>query len=163
MPELTGDPKRHHPSKFSESLTGTCLCGSIQVTINDNELFTRRRGHLCHCANCRKVAGSYVASNLVIEEDKVKIEDRNGTLKEFIDKDTGSGNALSRFFCGTCGNPIKSVTPLYAGKVVIKMGMFPRIPDPEFETFGDHRHPWQGKHDDVVQFKVRMGGEKLNE
>lgn len=103
MPELTGDPNQHHPSKFSESLTGTCLCGSIQVTINDNELFTKRRGHLCHCANCRKVAGSYVASNLVIEEEKVKIEDRNGTLKEFIDKNTLSGKELSRFFCGTCG------------------------------------------------------------
>jgi hypothetical protein len=58
---------------------------------------------LCHCANCRKVAGSYVASNLIIEEEKVQIKDRDGTLKEFIDKETGSGKQLSRFFCGTCG------------------------------------------------------------
>ena len=103
MPDLIGDPKQHHESKFAESITGSCLCGSIVVTITDSELFTKPRGHLCHCANCRKVAGSYVASNLVIEEDKVKIEDRNGTLKEFIDTQTGSGKELSRFFCGTCG------------------------------------------------------------
>lgn len=106
MPDLTGDPNQHHPSKFSESLSGTCLCGSIRVTITDPELFTRRRGHLCHCANCRKVAGSYVASNLVIEEEKVKIEDRNGTLKEYTDKDTGSGQSLGRFFCGNCGKSV---------------------------------------------------------
>lgn len=60
-------------------------------------------------------------------------------------------------------SPIKSVTPMYAGKVVVKMGMFPRIPEPEFETFGDHRHHWQGKHDDVTQYKIKAGGEKLNE
>ena len=103
MAALTGDPKQHHESKFAESMTGSCLCGSIVVTINDNELFTKDRGHLCHCSNCRKVAGSYVASNLLIEEDKVNIEDRNGALKEFVDKDTGSGKSLSRYFCGTCG------------------------------------------------------------
>lgn len=100
---LTGDPKQHPDSDFAESLSGTCLCGSIKVTIHDKELFTRPRGHLCHCYNCRKVAGSYVAANLLIEEDKVEIEDRNGTLKEYIDTDTGSGNKLERYFCGTCG------------------------------------------------------------
>lgn len=103
MPELTGDPNQHDPSKFSHSLSGTCLCGSIKVTINDSELFTRRRGHLCHCANCRKVAGSYVSSNLVIEEAKVQIEDTKGTLKRYTDTETGSGKSLGRFFCGNCG------------------------------------------------------------
>ena len=103
MASLTGNPNQHDISKFSEGMSGTCLCGSIQVTINDKELFTKPRGHLCHCSNCRKVAGSYVASNLLIEEEKVKLEDRKGTMKEFIDKDTGSGKGLSRFFCGTCG------------------------------------------------------------
>lgn len=103
MPELIGDPNQHDPSKFSQSLSGTCLCGSIKVTINDSELFTRRRGHLCHCANCRKVAGSYVSSNLVIEEAKVQIEDTKGTLKRYTDTETGSGKSLGRFFCGNCG------------------------------------------------------------
>lgn len=103
MPELTGDPKQHHESKFSENLVGTCLCGSIQITITDNELFSKPRGHLCHCANCRKSSGSYAASNLVIETEKVKVEDRKGTLKEYIDTATGSGKDLSRFFCSNCG------------------------------------------------------------
>lgn len=30
---------------------------AVKVLINDDELFSRRRGHICHCANCRKVAG----------------------------------------------------------------------------------------------------------
>lgn len=103
MPELTGDPNQHDPSKFSESLSGSCLCGSITVTITDKDLFTKPRGHLCHCSNCRKVAGSYVASNLLVEADKVKIDDRDGTKKVYEDRATGSGNPVYRSFCGKDG------------------------------------------------------------
>jgi hypothetical protein len=99
----TGDPNSHHTSKFADQLVGTCLCGSITVTITDSELFTKKRGHLCHCANCRKVAGSYVASNLLIETEKVKIDDRDGTLKTYEDYETLSGNPVYRSFCGKDG------------------------------------------------------------
>ena len=58
-------------------------------------------------------------------------------------------------------SPVKSVTPNYPGKVIVKMGMFPRIPQPEMETFADHRHDWQGTHEGVTQFKIKMGGEKF--
>ena len=99
----TGDPNAHPSSKFSSGMSGTCLCGSVTVTINDSELFTKKRGHLCHCANCRKVAGSYVASNLLIEQEKVTIQDRDGTLKVYEDKETLSGNPVYRSFCSTDG------------------------------------------------------------
>jgi hypothetical protein len=177
MPELTGDPKRHDPLDFSDSISGSCLCGSITVTLTDNELFSKPRGHLCHCSNCRKVAGSFVSSNLLIEEDKVKIEDRDGTLKVYEDRETGSGNPVYRFFCSKDGkcvrklhlivirpfadrrySPIKSETQAYPGKVVIKMGMMPRIPQPEMESFGEHKHPWQGGHPDMKTYKIRFAG-----
>ena len=100
--EPVGDPKSHDTSEFSESITGNCLCGSISVTIHDN-LFTKPRGHLCYCANCRKIAGSYVASNFLIETDKVTIKDRDGTKKTYEDKDTLSGNSVFRSFCSVDG------------------------------------------------------------
>lgn len=103
MPAPTGDPKDHHPSKFADSLSGSCLCGSITVTLNEPGLFDKPRGHLCHCANCRKVAGSYVASNLLIDEGNVKIEDRDGTLKVYEDRATLSGNPVYRSFCSKDG------------------------------------------------------------
>lgn len=103
MPELTGDPSSYNPAQFGDILTGTCLCGSIEVTIHDEDLFTTRRGHLCHCANCRKVSGSYAASNLIIEEAKVTVTDRDGTLSKYIDKATGSGTPIERYFCSKCG------------------------------------------------------------
>lgn len=105
MPTLTGDPKQHDASKFKDGVTGSCLCGSIQVTILPaaGDLFAQPKGHLCHCANCRKVAGSYVASNMLLDATHVKIEDREGTLKTYEDKATGSGNSVYRSFCGVDG------------------------------------------------------------
>ena len=101
--KLTGDPNSHDISKFSSSLSATCLCKSIRVTITDDELFTRPRGHLCHCANCRKVAGSFVSSNLAIEKEKVRVEDAKGVMKKYVDRETGSGKVVERCFCGECG------------------------------------------------------------
>lgn len=53
---------------------------------------------------------------------------------------------------------MKSQTELYPGKVVVKMGMFPRIPQPEAEAFGSHKHEWQGKHDGVPVYKIKWAG-----
>ena len=58
-------------------------------------------------------------------------------------------------------SPIKSVSPNFPGKVVLKMGIFPRIPTPEAESFALHRHEWQGKHPGVTQYKIKIFGEKM--
>lgn len=46
---------------------------------------------------------------------------------------------------------------------IVKMGMFPRIPQPECESFALHRHPWQGKHEGLTQFAIVRGGKTLDE
>jgi hypothetical protein len=103
MASLNGDPNAYDVTQFAKGLVGTCLCGSVKVTIHDCGLFTKRRGHICHCANCRKVSGSFAASNLIIEEAKVEIEDQRRTLTKFVDNKTGSGTPLDRYFCSRCG------------------------------------------------------------
>ena len=103
MPAFTGDPKSHDPSEFANGITGTCLCGSISVTIHDPDLFNTPRGHLCHCSNCRKVAGSFVSTNLIVEANHLEVKDAQGTLKTFLDYATGSGKPVARSFCSTDG------------------------------------------------------------
>ncbi|KAI0401681.1 Mss4-like protein [Xylaria palmicola] len=158
-----GNPNDHPVAEFEHGLTGTCLCGSVRVTIHDKELFTRRRGHLCHCSNCRKAAGSILAANLLIEADKVEIQDTAGTLKTYHDHDTLSGNPVLRFFCGVDGNPIKSESHLSPGKVILKLGIFPRIPEPEMESFVTHKHPWEADLTGVIKYKLTRGGETVEE
>jgi len=59
--------------------------------------------------------------------------------------------------------PIKSESSFLPNLYILKMGMFPQIPKPKFETFADHRHEWQGVHEGVVQFATLKGGKKLGE
>jgi hypothetical protein len=99
----TGNPNTHAPSSFDTGMTATCLCTAIRVTITDKELFSRPRGHLCHCANCRKVAGSYVSSNLAIAASSVDVQDPRGVMKKYRDYATSSGKCVERCFCGECG------------------------------------------------------------
>jgi hypothetical protein len=108
---FTGDPNGHSTDEFKDGMSATCLCGSIRVTINDTELFTKPRGHLCHCANCRKVAGSFVSSNLAIEKEKVLVDDPKKVLKKYRDYATASGKCVERCFCGECGKYVSDLFP----------------------------------------------------
>ena len=58
-------------------------------------------------------------------------------------------------------SPIKSETPAYPGKVVLKMGIFPQIPQPEAESFAVHRQKWGQPYQGVQQYKTKPFGEKL--
>jgi hypothetical protein len=98
------DPKSHPISSFSTGMTATCLCTAIRVTITDADLFTKPRGHLCHCSNCRKISGSYVSASLAIAASSVNVEDPKNVMKRYSDYATGSGKCLTRCFCGECGS-----------------------------------------------------------
>ncbi|KAJ8995823.1 hypothetical protein HRR80_000577 [Exophiala dermatitidis] len=105
-------------------MEGECLCKAVKVKVNDDNLFgTQRRGHLCHCANCRKVAGGIFGANLTIEEEKVEFPNGKGNIKMYSDPETLSGTPVQRYFCQTCGVPIMSITPLYKGKIILKLGI----------------------------------------
>jgi hypothetical protein len=40
---------------------------------------------------------------MLLDESEVTIEDRDGTLKYYDDKATGSGNSVFRYFCSADG------------------------------------------------------------
>ncbi|KAL4925068.1 uncharacterized protein BDV17DRAFT_191785 [Aspergillus undulatus] len=146
MPPLKGDPSQHNPKALGDTITGTCLCGSIQVTLNDSYLLSKRH------ANGRKISesSSSVAANLSIEESKTHIDDRHRTLNKYADLDTMSGRQVDRYFCSSCGCPILSMTALLPGRVIINMGIFPRIPVSKPETSALHRRSWQRRQEGIV-------------
>ena len=38
------------------------------------------------------------------------------------------------------------------------MGIFPRIPQPEAESFGLHKQEWQGRHSGVDTYEIKWAG-----
>ena len=61
-------------------------------------------------------------------------------------------------------SPVKSEAPklLEMGKVILKMGIFERLPKPEFEAFVKDKIEWVGDFTGCVQFKSILGGEKVH-
>ncbi|MEE9320988.1 MAG: GFA family protein [Granulosicoccus sp.] len=77
----------------SNSVTGSCLCGRIKLTID-----TFDRGVVyCHCTQCRKQSGHYYAATNA-SNDKLHIEGA-----EYITWYAASDSA-KRGFCKHCGS-----------------------------------------------------------
>lgn len=58
-----------------------------------------------------------------------------------------------------CCSPIKSEPEsLPSEKVILKMGIMPRIPQPEFDGFASHRHDWECGIPGVEAYKVKWNG-----
>lgn len=43
------------------------------------------------------------------------------------------------------------------GKIVVKLGIFPRVPMPEWEAFAIRRQDWEKPVDGCVQYKLAGG------
>lgn len=60
-------------------------------------------------------------------------------------------------------SPIKSVTPLFEGNVVIKLGIFDHIPQPKAEAFVARRQMWLPALEGATQYNLDFGGEVVND
>ncbi len=72
-------------------IEGGCLCGRVRFTVGG----PLRPVISCHCGQCRKSSGHYVAATSA-SRDSVRIE---GKVTWFQ-----SSSAARRGFCGTCGS-----------------------------------------------------------
>ncbi|KAH7188108.1 Mss4-like protein [Fusarium flagelliforme] len=125
---------------------GHCNCESIKVELAPE---LQKDTLSCFCSNCQR-AGGLFAPNYVVDEDKAKITDSNGTLKTFT-ATAQSGNKVERSFCGDCGSPVVTRTPKYPGKAIIKASLFDQIAAPAAESFTQRRPEWQKPVDGAQQ------------
>ncbi|KAK4507826.1 hypothetical protein PRZ48_001561 [Zasmidium cellare] len=129
MSTFSGDPKAFDVDTFTGDIAGSCLCGNITVTIfNKPNLFKERNGHQCFCSNCRKFSGCSGSNNIVIGKDHVRVDDPRGPIHTL---------------------PTDDADDFY----VLPLGIFPRIPAPEFELFSAHKHDWQAHNEGVKRYK----------
>lgn len=77
---------------MSDTKSGSCLCGGVQYRVAG----PLRPVVACHCTQCRKTSGHYVAATQA-EAAKVTIEE--ATLRWFR-----SSQQAERGFCGQCGS-----------------------------------------------------------
>ncbi|WP_353532014.1 GFA family protein [Cognatishimia sp. WU-CL00825] len=74
---------------------GSCLCGKVSFEIQGDA----RDVMACHCSQCRKTSGHYVAATQVNDTDLVIQGAANITWFE-------SSASAKRGFCATCGSSL---------------------------------------------------------
>lgn len=72
--------------------TGSCLCGAVRYEVHG----PLRPVIACHCSQCRKTSGNYVAGTAARRADIIVLEDRG--LKWYR-----SSERARRGFCAECG------------------------------------------------------------
>lgn len=126
--------------------TGQCLCGDIKYEFESEPAMTG----VCHCLNCQRQAGSAFSTLAGVTEADFKM---SGEPKLYEDKNTDSGNAVQRYFCGNCGSPIYSKVPSMAGMLFLKTGTLNDTQSftPQFQAYCETKQNWVELVDGVPQ------------
>ena len=120
------------------SISGGCLCGAVRYELDSAPTMTG----VCHCKNCQRQAGSAFSTLAAVSREEFRFT--SGEPKLYEDKDTESGNAVERYFCGECGSPIISVLPAQADMVYLKTGTLDDTSGfvPQFHAWCDSKQTW---------------------
>lgn len=98
---------------------GGCLCGAVTYRV-DGPL---RQVIGCHCTQCRKTSGHYVAATAA-EDASLAVADPEGALTWYR-----SSESARRGFCGRCGSSLfwkhekRSYTAIAAGTLEGETGL----------------------------------------
>ena len=74
------------------SLSGSCLCGQIKLTISGEPMMAG----VCHCKNCQKQTGSAFSTLAGFPLSDIDFGDSE--LSVYEDSATESGSVVKRFF-----------------------------------------------------------------
>ncbi len=132
------------------SHTGQCLCGSIRYEFENAPAATG----VCHCKNCQRQAGSAFSTLAAVPKAEFTLR---GKPKRFEDRDTASGNAVERFFCGECGSPIYSALPSQPDMVYLKTGTLDDTSEwvPQFHAWCSTKQHWVALDAEVPQMDTQ--------
>lgn len=102
-----------HLRENKMKMEGGCYCGNVRY-VADGEPMMKGQ---CHCRECQYITGGSPNMYLAIPIDAFKYT--KGTPKRFTRSDLE--NPVTREFCGDCGTPITTLTPVLPA-AILKVG-----------------------------------------
>ena len=125
---------------------GSCLCGSIQYSIDDELKFIVN----CHCRFCRKAHGAPFTTVLFMPFSKFELTQGQGSLTGY---EVTAANAW-RYFCAKCGTRLYSHSPS-AGMISLVVASLETGAQlhPIANINVESRCPWYEINDGLPQFQ----------
>jgi|TARA_B100000902_G_C26615405_1_gene577182 hypothetical protein len=135
-------------SDSNNSQSGSCQCGEISYSFNQNKIIS---AHHCHCKDCQRSTGSGKATIIFIAKKNIDIK---GEPKYYEVKGS-SGSHVRRGFCANCGSGILSYTKELSHIVFIKAGTLEDSSWLKIDSnfFTDSAHDWNKPNEDIKSFK----------
>jgi hypothetical protein len=122
----------------TESLAGSCLCGSVKFEVTPP--FTAFR--YCHCSRCQKASGSAHAANAFVPVAQFHWREGEALIKRY---DHAPSQRFAVWFCTQCGSRVPHAV---RGRddMLIPAGLLDAVPAdllrPENSIFWASRAPW---------------------
>jgi len=118
---------------------GRCLCGTVRFETRGDPSWVS----YCHCASCRRHAGSPVTCFVNFPRDRVVFHAEPATYQ--------SSPGVTRSHCARCGTPIAYETVKRAGEIDLYLGAFeePEAFEPQGHAFFDEHIPWFDVRDEL--------------
>ena len=121
---------------MAQKLSGGCACGAVryECSVDPVVMFN------CHCRDCQRASGSAYAAIVVVP--KAAVEMRGEPRYHKIAG--GSGNAIERGFCPTCGSHVADQLERVPGILALQAGSLddPSTYRPKMDVFTSSAQPW---------------------
>lgn len=129
-----------------QTLTGSCLCGSLKYRVSG----APKRFYHCHCSRCRKSTGTGHASNLFIEGGTLEWEGDTSLIRKYK---LPEAKRFTRTFCDTCGGPLPRAIP-ETDLVFVPAGTLDDEPgiNPQARIFVGSRAAWSCSAEEMSGF-----------
>jgi len=133
---------------MAKVVTGGCLCGRVRYEYGGEV----GPANYCHCADCRRCTGS--AYNVGVRFERAHFRFVSGIPRSFT-KHADSGNELTRHFCGDCGSPLFTSSPIHPEHIYAKAGCLddPTIVHPSHQSWTGSAVAWSRIADDLQSFE----------
>ena len=130
---------------------GSCLCGSIQFTLEGGITDIIH----CHCSLCRKASGSAYATNGFINAEDLKLTDPNNALTFYE-----SSKGKRKYFCKNCGAPVYSSNDQSPQRVRLRLGVLDsKIEErPISHNFVTSKANWEDLDDQLPHYEQHEPG-----
>ena len=126
-------------------LTGSCLCGNVQIRVSDQFQFI---GY-CHCSECRKWSGSAFATGGMVGSGDLEITSDESFVSTYRQSED-----TELCFCRACGSSLFSRKPKLGGYIV-RLGALDEAPSqqPNVHIFTASKAPWFELTDQLEKFE----------
>lgn len=133
----------------SPSYSGGCLCGALRYEAAG----PARNPCFCHCASCRRAAGSASLPWATFERARFRLT--HGALREYR-----SSATVLRGFCAHCGTCLTYRNENRPGEIDVTLGSLdePAALSPQMHVWVAEKLPWVLIADGLPQYAHGVGG-----